>query len=183
MSMPDSRKIKNSDLGGFRGWNNPGRFIIEIEILLEHIAARDAEMESLHKENARLKQELEDEYSADKQRIEITNAEAEAAESREAALQTENRKQHESIEQLTTKVAQDMNELAALREKLAAQVKKLPKYPYYTWDRKDDGNHQQLVGLDDVLAALAPAREAPQGSTVHAPGCACGFCKMGHTRW
>jgi hypothetical protein len=39
-------------------------------------------------------------------------------------------------------------------EKLIAKLKKLPRYPYHTWDRKDDGHHQELIGLDDVIAAI-----------------------------
>lgn len=37
-----------------------------------------------------------------------------------------------------------------------ACVERLPRFPYHTWDRKDDGNHQELVGLQDVLQLFKP---------------------------
>jgi hypothetical protein len=37
-----ARELPKSQLAGFRGWNNPDRFIVEIEILLKHLASERA---------------------------------------------------------------------------------------------------------------------------------------------
>ena len=48
---------RQSDLSGFRGWTNPDRFISEIEILVEELAAARADVERLKERIAELEQD------------------------------------------------------------------------------------------------------------------------------
>lgn len=51
--------MRKSDLIGFHSWNNPDRFIVEIEILLEDIKALTERIEALQRENVALGNDMD----------------------------------------------------------------------------------------------------------------------------